>query len=229
MKGYGARRFSPLPVLLLAALAVVAFTAYFGTEDAGSQTGGSPSRATAPADEPVARVASKVGPSAVQINVTGTRQTPFGMQESEGVGSGVIYRKDGYIVTNNHVVEGASEVNIAFADGSTERGEVVGTVLVDIGGPDDSNAVLYEVYPDVPSARSRYEQTGPSGDATPTDSFRPTGFSDPARCYSFFAPASDPEFGATFCLALVENVMVLGGLALAAGVLLLVVPSRARR
>ena len=88
--------------------------------------------------------------------------------------------------------------------------DVVGTVLVDIGGPDDSNAILYEVYPDVPSARSRFEQTGPSGDATPTDSFRPAGFTDPARCYSFFAPAGDPEFGATFCLALIENVMVLG-------------------
>lgn len=88
--------------------------------------------------------------------------------------------------------------------------DVVGTVLVDIAGPDASNAILFEVYPDVPSARSRYERTGPSADATPTDSFQPTGFSGPARCYSFFAPTGSPEFGATFCLALIENVMVLG-------------------
>ena len=51
----------------------------------------------------------------------------MGAQEGEGVGSGVIYREDGYIITNNHVVQDASEVNIAFADGTTEAGEVVGT------------------------------------------------------------------------------------------------------
>jgi len=39
----------------------------------------------------------------------------------------VIYRSDGYIVTNNHVVEGSRDVEVAFADGDTERGEVVGT------------------------------------------------------------------------------------------------------
>jgi serine protease Do len=43
------------------------------------------------------------------------------------LGSGVIYREDGYVVTNNHVVEGADAVEIAFADGTTEEGEVVGT------------------------------------------------------------------------------------------------------
>jgi serine protease Do len=39
----------------------------------------------------------------------------------------VIYRSDGYIITNNHVVEGSRDVEVAFADGSTERGQVVGT------------------------------------------------------------------------------------------------------
>jgi hypothetical protein len=87
---------------------------------------------------------------------------------------------------------------------------VVGSILLDVKGLDDSNAILYEVYPDVPSALSRFEQTGPSGDATPSDSFRPAGFEQPARCYSFFVPSEQAGFGATFCLALVENVMVLG-------------------
>ena len=80
-----------------------------------------------PGDEPVARVAAEVEPSVVQVNVSGVQETPYGAQKQEGVGSGVIYRKDGYIVTNNHVVEGASRVNVAFADGTTERAEVVGT------------------------------------------------------------------------------------------------------
>jgi serine protease Do len=51
---------------------------------------------------------------------------PYGPQSEVGVGSGVIYRKDGYIVTNNHVVEGASKLTVAFADGTTEPAEVVG-------------------------------------------------------------------------------------------------------
>ena len=74
-----------------------------------------------PEDEPVARVAAQVGPSVVQVNVQAIQLTPFGAQQGQGLGSGVIYRRDGYIITNNHVVENASEVSVAFADGSTER------------------------------------------------------------------------------------------------------------
>ena len=85
----------------------------------------------APDDEPVARVAEQLSPSVVQVNIRAVQVTPFGAWEGEGVGSGVIYRSDGYIVTNNHVVappggQESEEVNVAFADGSTERGEVVG-------------------------------------------------------------------------------------------------------
>lgn len=80
-----------------------------------------------PSGEPVARVASQVEPSVVQVNVRGVQTTPFGSQPQSGLGSGVIYREDGYIITNNHVVQGADQVTIAFADGTTERGEVVGT------------------------------------------------------------------------------------------------------
>ncbi len=79
-----------------------------------------------PEEEPVAQVASQVSPSVVQVNVEAVQETPFGTQEQEGLGSGVIYRQDGYIITNAHVVAGASEVNVAFADGTTEVGEVVG-------------------------------------------------------------------------------------------------------
>lgn len=79
-----------------------------------------------PEEEPVAQVASQVSPSVVQVNVEAVQETPFGTQEQEGLGSGVIYRQDGYIITNAHVVRDASEVNVAFADGTTEVGEVVG-------------------------------------------------------------------------------------------------------
>lgn len=77
---------------------------------------------------PVVPVADAVSPSVVQVNVSAIEMTPFGeAQEQEGLGSGVIYREDGFILTNNHVVEGADSVNVAFADGTTVDGEVVGT------------------------------------------------------------------------------------------------------
>jgi serine protease Do len=100
-----------------------------------------------PEDEPVARIAAQVGPSVVQVNVRAVQVTPFGPQEGEGQGSGVIYRTDGYIITNNHVVQGADEVNVAFADGSTERGQVVGT------DPSTEIAVVKVDRDDVPAAK----------------------------------------------------------------------------
>ncbi len=113
---------------ILSLLAVVAAVAYFGAGVAGTQEAGVPADpAGVPDGEPVARVAAQVEPSVVQVNVQAVQETPFGTQEGEGVGSGVIYRRDGFVITNNHVVEGASEVNVAFADGTTEQGEVVGT------------------------------------------------------------------------------------------------------
>jgi serine protease Do len=61
------------------------------------------------------------------VNVEGVQQTPFGgQQQSEGLGSGVIYREDGYVVTNDHVVADADQVNVTFSDGSTEQARVVG-------------------------------------------------------------------------------------------------------
>ena len=127
----GARRSPRLVVAILGMLALVAALAYlFGAGEAGTQearsSGPPPAPAGVPEGEPVARVAAQVEPSVVQVNVTGETETPFGAQQGEGIGSGVIYREDGYIITNAHVVEGASKVSVAFADGTTEEGEVVG-------------------------------------------------------------------------------------------------------
>ena len=43
------------------------------------------------------------------------------------VGSGVIISKDGYVLTNNHVVEGAKEVIITLADQKEYKGRIIGT------------------------------------------------------------------------------------------------------
>ncbi len=127
---------SRLALALLVALAVIVLggcSQDSGGEQSGGQNSGQApgSAGTAPASTsgeswPVTDVAAEVEPSVVQVNVEQIRQTPFGTQQGQGVGSGVIYREDGYIITNAHVVEGAEEVNVAFADGTTEQGRVVG-------------------------------------------------------------------------------------------------------
>lgn len=47
--------------------------------------------------------------------------------QREGMGSGVIAREDGFVLTNNHVVEGADELLIELSDGRKVQGKVVGT------------------------------------------------------------------------------------------------------
>jgi serine protease DegQ len=44
-----------------------------------------------------------------------------------GLGSGVIVSADGYLLTNNHVIEGASEIEVQLADGRQTRAQLVGT------------------------------------------------------------------------------------------------------
>ena len=129
MSRHGLRRSYLAPLTILAVLAFVLGVIYLDPDTGNTQTA-EPIKAAPsgiPADEPVARVASVLSPSVVQINVTGVQQTPYGAQKEEGIGTGVIYRSDGYIITNNHVVEGSRNVEVAFADGSTEQGQVVGT------------------------------------------------------------------------------------------------------
>ncbi|SDI48845.1 serine protease, S1-C subfamily, contains C-terminal PDZ domain [Arthrobacter subterraneus] len=50
--------------------------------------------------------------------------------ERGGLGSGVIYSEDGLIITNEHVVRGAEEVQVAFADGQRVAGTVVASDVV---------------------------------------------------------------------------------------------------
>ena len=55
------------------------------------------------------------------------RQQQVQTPEQRGFGSGVIISKDGYIVTNNHVVEGADKLDITLNDNRTFNGRVIGT------------------------------------------------------------------------------------------------------
>src|SRR5262249_4134275 len=54
------------------------------------------------------------------------RNTPLNMPRQTGIGSGVIVTREGYILTNNHVVDGADEVKVAMQDGREFTAKVVG-------------------------------------------------------------------------------------------------------
>src|SRR5215470_11904454 len=48
-------------------------------------------------------------------------------QRQEGEGSGVIVSPDGYIVTNNHVVDGSNDLSVSMSDGRELKARVIGT------------------------------------------------------------------------------------------------------
>ncbi|MGP4004542.1 S1C family serine protease [Streptomyces sp. 8N706] len=123
----GRRRRARRPVALLAAVAIAAAAVGGGTAAVidhvtGGTSGGGGSVTGTPTsvrtDGTVAGVASAVGPSVVEITAT----SPAG----SSTGSGVIVASDGEILTNNHVVSGASSVKVTFSDGKTATAEVVG-------------------------------------------------------------------------------------------------------
>ena len=79
---------------------------------------------------PVVRAAKAVGPTIVGITNKAVARDWFNNPvETEGVGSGVIFKNDGgdsYIVTNNHVVSGAKELVVSLPDGRSLKGKLVG-------------------------------------------------------------------------------------------------------
>jgi serine protease DegQ len=91
-----------------------------GSESTGPSASASSAPAVTRSADSFARipdVVEKVQPSIVTVFTRG----------DGGVGSGVIYRPDGTILTNNHVVAGATEVEIALADGNRVPGRVIAT------------------------------------------------------------------------------------------------------
>ena len=102
-------------------------------------------------DSPVVTAVKHVSPAVVTVINTlrpdavpnASQQLPFPVpgqddpnqpqRQPRASGSGVIISQDGYIVTNNHVVEGAESLAVTFADGSRHDATLVGTdPLVDL-------------------------------------------------------------------------------------------------
>ena len=85
-----------------------------------------------------ALAARRAAPAVVSITATRlARRNPhtddprfkffFGDQPQRGLGSAVIVSADGYLITNNHVVDGADDIEVQLADGRNTRATVVGS------------------------------------------------------------------------------------------------------
>ncbi|MBR5614894.1 MAG: trypsin-like peptidase domain-containing protein [Clostridia bacterium] len=74
-------------------------------------------------------ISKKVGPAVVGITSTINNVISFfnTSTTSEGTGSGIIISADGYIVTNNHVIDGASAVKVTLNTGSEYEAKVIGS------------------------------------------------------------------------------------------------------
>ncbi len=74
----------------------------------------------------VSGVVSRISPAVVNISVLGEVRTRRGPFEARGAGSGFFFTPDGYILTNNHVVDGAKQLEVSPPDGRSLEVEVVG-------------------------------------------------------------------------------------------------------
>jgi len=78
-------------------------------------------------DNAVNEVVEEINSSVVNIMVTVKQTDIFGQETlAEGLGSGVIYSEDGYIITNNHVAGEAEDILVTLYDGSEYPAELVG-------------------------------------------------------------------------------------------------------
>lgn len=75
----------------------------------------------------VADIARKAGPSVVGI-ISKQQTVSYwgGMTESSGSGSGIIIRSDGYVITNQHVIDGAASVTVILSNNEEYNAKIVG-------------------------------------------------------------------------------------------------------
>ncbi|WP_179890424.1 S1C family serine protease [Streptomyces sp. st140] len=125
------RRKAKRPVALLAAVAIAAGVIGGGTATLVGQLNGQDSAATGSGGAvngttvsqsskgTVAGVAEAVSPAIVEIGAASSA--------GKSTGSGVVITEDGEIVTNNHVISGAQQIQVTLSTGKTYTADVVGT------------------------------------------------------------------------------------------------------
>lgn len=105
----------------------------------------------------LAAAVRRAAPAVVSINTSRITRHPFaddpwfrlffgqqGSQSQSGLGSGVIMSSDGYVLTNNHVVQEADHIEAVLADGRRANARVIGA------DPESDLAVLKIDLPDLP-------------------------------------------------------------------------------
>ena len=79
-------------------------------------------------DKSTNEIVNEVADSVVEIKVEIMQSNPFyGQSVAEGAGSGVIISEDGYILTNNHVIDGASNITVTLRSGDSYEAQLIGT------------------------------------------------------------------------------------------------------
>ncbi len=78
-------------------------------------------------DKSTNQIVSEVADSVVEIKVEVVQSHPFyGQSVGEAAGSGVIISEDGYILTNNHVIDGASGITVTLRSGDSYAAQLIG-------------------------------------------------------------------------------------------------------
>lgn len=98
-------------------------------DEGSSQTPGATNTSSTGTTMDTTEIAKDVGPAIVGIKSTIEGQISLfgGRSTSEAQGSGIILSSDGYIVTNNHVVEGASSITVQLNTGSEYGAKLIGS------------------------------------------------------------------------------------------------------
>lgn len=92
-----------------------------------SSNGSSDNYITSLSGVSIPEIVDKVSSSVVGVATTSVSTNVFGfnMGEQQGIGSGVIFSEDGYVLTNYHVIENANKVNVIFSTGQEVEAKVV--------------------------------------------------------------------------------------------------------
>lgn len=124
---------------LLATVAVTVTACSTTTDVPSPQASGSPAAAvraqTSPTasdtsgNDPIVRVVEEITPAVVNVSSRIPMTNPFlgGASTNTAVGTGFVVRSDGLIVTNDHVVDGATEITVTLPDGTSLAARVVAT------------------------------------------------------------------------------------------------------
>ena len=128
-------RFRTIKILLAAVSVLIVGGAIFvlatGTTLQRQQAYAQPATALA-GESTITAIYAQASPAVVEINVTSQTGTGFrGSYTQSGQGSGFVIDNSGDIVTNNHVVDGATTVQVKFASGNTASAAVLGKDVAD--------------------------------------------------------------------------------------------------